>query len=132
MQAGVECLLRLGDEVTVLSEVRRMMGVNPVEEGLATLQDVGPGSEKRTFFLETGFLVVFEAGHRSRDCSEGPSSLALGPILLRRVRRKAMGRSMSAIFGYINECKSKNCSSEVLAWCFYLGQMMCFFLTQKT
>jgi hypothetical protein len=56
------------------SEVRRTIGVKPVDDAASPAELIGPGSEKRT-----RFLVFF------------------GVTMLRRVRRRAMGRSSCSI-----------------------------------
>lgn len=79
---GVEARLRFG----VMIDVRRIMGVKPVVSAVD-----GPGSENRTLFL--AFRGVLAAGIDGAATSRGPST----PTLLRRVRRRAMGRLSSSM-----------------------------------
>lgn len=72
-RAGVDCRRR-----GVPRDVRRREGVRPVDE------PTGPGSEKRTRRLRRGVLTLSASGVGSARM-----------VLVRRARRRAMGRSSS-------------------------------------
>ena len=94
-RSGVECRLRFAGGKPP-SVDRRTMGVSPVDEDdEASWLSVGPGSEKRTLFLPRGSLVCLESEVRWDSAFFcWVEAVARGsPRLLRRSRRRAIGRS---------------------------------------
>lgn len=80
--------------------VRRIRGVRPddgMEEEEVEGRTAGPGSENRTRFLGLGFGVwVWGFGRGEGECElESGDGMSVSVFRLRRVRRTAMGRSVS-------------------------------------
>ena len=91
-RAGVECRL----ELLGISDVRRIIGVRPVESSSSRLVIAGPGSEKRTLFLDFDFRPGVEEEEAEKSPGAAVSRLTsvccvCSPTPLLRVRRKARG-----------------------------------------
>lgn len=77
-----------------MKDVRLRQGVSPVDEDGA--KGSGPGSEKRTLFLD----LVGVLGGSGEPCSNsilgstfGTSTASVSPVVIRRFRRTAKGLS---------------------------------------